>query len=407
MFEKALITRVGNAGVDFGALAETILFYGCTHLLLNRGSVVSLATKLSPDDLLALLDRGEVRLSYLRPGYGVVTAGPFGAHNFGAITLQGHKEDAPPRKGVRLSYKEEIEKELRRAIGDSATTRKLARDIADRLALHTFKGAPDGENVIVNLAKRDITDPTFTQGMARVVLEHLLPADAIPPSFRFAVIDTGSGYLVDTDLNFERLNGVYHHYVPPSHSSITEAYILSHAASSRVESYFAAEYMAELVTTPLQSSLIRLKHYEFLRAREKSGATIEMFRDINLPGFPSIREVINSGDRTIAEFLKLLDQAAKFRDWLRAENPDRGLLAGYVKAATEKTWADQLPTKTTRWAVATGLGLAVDMAFPTGLGTLAGVAVGGLDTFFLDKFIKGWRPNHFIEGPYKEFVEKK
>ena len=366
MFEKALITRVGNAGVDFGTLAETILFYGSTHLLLNRGSVVSLATKLPADDLLALLDRGEVRLSYLRPGYGVVTAGPFGAHNFAAITLEGHQEDATPGKGVWLNYKEEIDKELRRALSNSATTRKLARDIGDRLALHTFKDAPGGENVIVNLAKQDITDPMFTQGMAKVVLEHLLPADAVPPSFRFALIDTGRGYLVDTDLNFERLNAVYHQYVPPSHSSITEAYILSHAASSRLESYFAAEYMAELVTTPLQSNLIRLKHYEFLRAREKSSSKIEIFGDITLPGFPSIREVINSGDRTIADFLELLDQAAKFRDWLRAENPDRELLAGYVKAVTEKTWADELPTKTTRWAVVTGLGVAVDMALALG-----------------------------------------
>jgi hypothetical protein len=105
------------------------------------------------------------------------------------------------------------------------------------------------------------------------------------------------------------------------------------------------------------------------------------------------------------EFLKLLDQAAKFRDWLRAENPCRELLASYVKAATEKTWADALPTKTTRWAVVTGFGVAVDIAFPTGLGTLAGIAVGALDTFFLDKLIQGWRPNHFIEGAYKEFVE--
>jgi hypothetical protein len=41
---------------------------------------------------------------------------------------------------------------------------------------------------------------------------------------------------------------------------------------------------------------------------------------------------------------------------------------------------------------------------PTGLGTAAGVSVGIADTFYLDRLIKGWRPNLFIEGPYKTFV---
>jgi len=32
------------------------------------------------------------------------------------------------------------------------------------------------------------------------------------------------------------------------------------------------------------------------------------------------------------------------------------------------------------------------------------MGVGALDALYLDRFIKGWRPNHFIEGQYKDFV---
>ena len=41
-----------------------------------------------------------------------------------------------------------------------------------------------------------------------------------------------------------------------------------------------------------------------------------------------------------------------------------------------------------------------------GLGISAAIGVTGLDTVFLDKPIKGWRPNHFIKDYYKPFVSK-
>jgi hypothetical protein len=123
-----------------------------------------------------------------------------------------------------------------------------------------------------------------------------------------------------------------------------------------------------------------------------------------VPDFPSIREAINSGERTFSDFLRLLDKADKFKSWLQRTNPDAGLVQSYHKAATEQTWADKLPTKATRFFIATGMGLALEAVAPTGLSTIAGVGIGALDALYLDRFIKGWRPNHFIEAQYKDFV---
>jgi hypothetical protein len=223
---------------------------------------------------------------------------------------------------------------------------------------------PDGENVIVHLARRDISDPTFLRNAVRSVLEQLLPANAVPSKFTFNLIGFGESYIIDTDLDFVKLNEIYHQNVPPSHSSLNCDYLLLHVISARADSYFAADYMAEIVTTPLHSRIMRLK------------------------------------------YLKLLDEAQRFRGWLHGANPDSEIVASYVKAATEKTWADKLPTKTTRWALATAIGAASEVVLPTGIGAIAGAGVGALDALYLDRFIKGWRPNHFIEGPYKEFVEK-
>ena len=59
-------------------------------------------------------------------------------------------------------------------------------------------------------------------------------------------------------------------------------------------------------------------------------------------------------------------------------------------------WADNLPPKTLRWLIFTAAGIPLSLA--------AAVGLGAADTFLLDKLIKGWKPNQFIEGPLKDFL---
>jgi hypothetical protein len=398
MFEKALITRVGDVGLDLGLLAETVLFYGSTQLLLNRGSISSLATDIPADDLLALFDRSNIRLSYLRPSFAVSSAGPFGKSNFVAMTFEGRD---PQRK---LDHREEIEEVLARTLGRSEATRKLTKSICDRVALHRFKNVQGGENIIVELTKRDVAEPGFAQSAAKAVLQNFLPIEHVPKNFKFELVNTGDGYLVDTDLDFKAINEVYHRFVPPSHSTLNEALILAYIILARSESYFACEYMSEIVTSAVYSDIMRLRHFDVLLARDQSSSKLAMFTEIAIPGVPSVREAMNSKDRSMRDFIALLDEADKFRSFLNTANPDEELLARYIRAITEKTWADNLPTKGMRFVLATGAGLLVDLAAPTGIGTFAGIGVGAADSLYLDHYLKGWKPNQFIEGPYKEFV---
>jgi hypothetical protein len=81
-------------------------------------------------------------------------------------------------------------------------------------------------------------------------------------------------------------------------------------------------------------------------------------------------------------------------------NPDVGLVQSYQQEVTKKSWVETLPGKAIRFVVATGTGLAASAAAgPTG-----GLGVGVTNSFLLDRLLKGWRPNRFIEGPYKRFV---
>ena len=397
MFDKALINRAGvEQQIDLGTIAEVLFFYGKTHFLLDRSSIIALAKQLDRDVLLELFDRGIVSLSYTRDTFCVLTEGLPAVHTFGAIKFGGR-----PEKKV-TNHREEIAESLERQLGKSRDTATLAKAIADRVDLHRFRGIPEKEKVIPNLMRSDIEDAAFIQSGARTVLSHLLPGFDKQSNFEFRLIKTHEGsYFVHSDLDFQALNKEYSKLVPPSHSSITASYILALIQAARADTFFAAYYMAEPVTTPLSSDLIALKHFEFLRRRHINAEDISLFHEMVVPEFPTIKEVINSGNRSMKEFLHLLDEAAKFKKWLIEANPDVGLIQSYQKEVTKKSWADTLPGKSIRFTVAASAGFLASLATGTPAG---GLGVSAANTFLVDRLLKGWRPNQFIQGPYADFV---
>ena len=122
--------------------------------------------------------------------------------------------------------------------------------------------------------------------------------------------------------------------------------------------------------------------------------------------YKSIGEALKSGEIKFKDFLELLQKADKFREWLSKIEQDKNIVAEYYKAVTSGTWVDKLPSKSVRFAIFTGAGLLLDAAIPTGLGTALGTALGAGDTFLLDKLIKGWKPNQFIDDLKEELSKK-
>jgi len=396
VFDKGLIYRVGiEKKVDIGMLAETLFFYRNTHLLLDRTSVLALAQKMPHHVLLELFDRDVLQLSYIRQQFCIVSNGIPPAHDVGAYTFGG-------AAGQKLkNYQEEIAETLERNLGRSEATRKLAHQIAERVSLHRFRGVPEKEKSVADLAREDIDDPQYIERAVGVTLSHLIPGFSPPNDLKFRTMKVaGVGYVVDTNLDLERLNETYHRFVSPDHSSISVPYLLAHIVDARVDTFFAAYYMAELVAIPPSSDLMQLKHFEFLRRRNEDAKDINLFHELVIPEFPSIREVINSNERSLQEFLKLLDRASKFKKWLSQTNPDVGLIRSYYKEVTKKSWAETLPGKSIRFLVAAGAAFGASGA----VGPAGGFGVGATNTFFVDRLLKGWRPNRFIEGPYKKFV---
>jgi hypothetical protein len=401
LFEQALVLKAGDKPdwAEVGLLAETLFFYGSVQLLLNSSSLTAFSKAIPADSFIELLDREGVKVSYLRPTFAVATNGSPPLHDFGAFTFHSEGVGKKP-----IDHREEIQITLERVHGKSAEVRKFAQRVADRTKLHRFSGVPEKEKTIADLARIDVKDARFVRAAVASVLHHLVPEFTLSKKFQFRLVHIGGQLAVDTDLDFEFINSIYHQRVSIQHSSINAAYLLSHILDARADSFFAAYYMAEPVTSPIFSDLIKLKHFEFLQRCEVSRDQQEQFTDVVVPDFPSIRETINGGHRTFREFLALLDQAGKFKRWIQTANPDASLLQSYHRAATEATWADKLPTKSVRFAVATGLGLAAEALAPSGVGISLGLSAGAADSLFMDRLIKGWRPNQFIAGPFANFL---
>ena len=121
------------------------------------------------------------------------------------------------------------------------------------------------------------------------------------------------------------------------------------------------------------------------------------FTEVVLPDAPSLAGIIDSGERSIDDFLGLLDRAARFKDWLKTVNTDEDLIHTYMRDISSEGWIQQLPAKCLRYV----LTLALDATNP-----VVGLVSGFVDNFVVEKLFSGWRPNHFVSGKLSPFVQR-
>jgi hypothetical protein len=103
---------------------------------------------------------------------------------------------------------------------------------------------------------------------------------------------------------------------------------------------------------------------------------------------PSLRQLINSGQRSFEELRPLLERAGKFREWLAGKSPDADLIKAYHREVIQGSWAEKLPARALRFLLFNGAGLALDALGGGGIGTLARLALSAADAFVLDKLAR-------------------
>lgn len=393
MFDSVVLRNSEEEGnISIGAIAESILFYQNTRVVMGSGTLVSLAKTGNLGELIKLIREGRLHATHCEETLGTAS-NKFGAsvaYDFGAMTAVGFGESRGKNRAER------VEIHLRSNGIKPGDAKKLARDFVDIVPVKNLSSDDLVKGGIPHAARKELQDVRSLTELLRVGLDAAVGGEISFEDLEVDVVQTKLGNFVYTNVNFELINK-HRAAMNPQNAPISLPQVLNLIQESRADMHFAAFYGGDFVTTSESSSMVKWRHEYIFDRLNINTKERKQFSQIVLAGFPGVKDVLNSGERNFSDFLKLMDKSDRFKKWLAKVNPDQNLVTQYIAEIKTDTWAEKTPTKILRYFFSLGAG-AVD---PTG-----GIISGAADSFLADKFLKGWRPNHFVDDRLKPFLHQ-
>ncbi|HEY9696742.1 MAG TPA: hypothetical protein V6D10_05735 [Trichocoleus sp.] len=388
MFDSIVLKNAPSYGplVDVGVLAECLLFYKRVVIVGNTGTLKDLLAKIQPFLLLSLLRDKRIEFYYLSEQLGVQTSGARHSRKLHALIRFSSPDHTIEKVGSRT---------FQAALAKPSLAQIRANEFATLLQPFNYARF-DQKSVLQALSNHNVIEAAVAS-LIRVAVPTYENSEPI----RFRIEPQNKGFHIDTNIDFVKLNKSYHRIVPSTHSSMSEEYVLALLQKAYEATYLAATLDSEVAVTPIEQVIQERMVEAVIARRKQSELQIEKFVDLTLSNAHTIREAVNSGAVRFTDVIKLLDSADKFRHWLESQPPNVDLLREFYQSTITDTWVERLPTKSARWSVFTGLGFAIDTLGGGGLGTVAGVALSAIDSFLIDKLVKGWKPHQFVEGSLK------
>jgi hypothetical protein len=378
--------------LDLGALVESMLFYGKVSLLVDGGSATQLLRAWGPQGVLELVRRDFLELVVTDDMTGIRTDNTgTGRERYAPVTFTIREKG-----GGQVSLAERVFSTD--AIKPFATSTNEARKIA--VSLRQMTRTIDRDPALVKRVEDQLKDPSYTRTLIGDVLHHVAPNYQTPDNVVFDLDLLPDGmFRLRSNIDFAAANVEYAKRYPVEHSSLTPSMVLAFAVEVRDTLETAASLDAEITCSPLRAQLIRSTVTGALLHADAAANAIESFVDITLDDARAIREAVNSGEKSIDDILTLLEAARPFKDWLKEKSPDAPLIKEYYRAIRSESWVDRLPGKSLRWAIFTAISAVVPG------GALVGLGISAADTFLLDRLVKGWKPNQFVDGPLSRFTK--
>lgn len=339
-----------------------------------------------PDEVVELVTSGRLELTYLPSSLGVLTDNTGSAAELHRPAVFSVPQAWDLQHALPGAFKE--------VLGKPGRARRMAAKVEPHVQQYVF------DDALANAAMADFLRAEYLSAAATIALRELAPTYVQLQDLRFEATQRGERLVIDTNVDFAEAARAHHRVFPREVSGLSPALILGQVFNALGELHLAALYTSELATDPASDALIRHRCAAVVVRRDARAASIEAFQELVLRDGRALRDAVNSGARSFAEVLAFLEKADQFRDWLESQEPTADLVGEYMRSVTESTWVEGLPAKAVRWAVATGLGMA--LAGPGG--AVAGGALGLFDTFVLERLVRGWRPNQFIDDEMRRFV---
>jgi len=371
-------------------MCEAMLFYGEVVVVTDRPTIKSLIDAIGIETLFSLVENGYLKLHHLEEHLVIRS------ENVG-----GDVRNIPARiSRIDLPLEDEIEEHILKQTEKRGKSRRQANRLLRSLEPIAYSDFIE-QSFMDNIRRTD-----YIKRAVSHLLNIMLKKDVPISDFQFEAESKWGGFVIHTDLDFTALNATYHKHVPASHSTLSSTYLLSHILSLQAELYFMSVYKSDIATDPRYTAFHSLELGRTLSSDNKCLSEMQMFSEFLFEGGKSISEAINSGKRSVSDFLPLLEKSHKFKSWLKNAPDDHSVIKEYFNECTKQTWIDKLPAKSMRWLIFTAAGLAVDAAGGMGLGTAGSVALSALDQFYIDRLLKGWKPNMFIDEDCMEFLSE-
>lgn len=389
MFNEITIKQSNNLLFDLGQIAESLLFYKTVNLVCNPSFFKYLIDYDETDSFFELIALGQINVQIEDNIFASMR------NVIGEDKILWYKPVLV--QGKNVSLQDRLEKVIYDTTKRSGFSKRLTKKILNNsnVLLHS--------DVVLEYVKQDLQDEIYLKRAFSHSLQDFDPKVIVQPeNIEVKINQHDKGILINSNINFSKINELNE-----SGKTINEESILLKMMNTRIDSTLASKTNSDLITSPLTTILIKEKVNHIISKTSKNLEQIDNFSNVFLHDGKKIRNVLNSRERSLKEYIKILEKADKFKHWLNNIEDDKNLLSEYNKAVTSETWVDKLPGKSFRWTFFTGVGLTIDMLGAGGIGTAIGTAISAGDTFILDKLIKGWKPNTFVNNELDDFIKQK
>tara|TARA_A100000171_G_C2134621_1_gene149272 strand:+ start:2254 stop:3453 length:1200 start_codon:yes stop_codon:yes gene_type:complete len=393
MFERVVLRRsLDGPAITVGEIAEALLFYQNIHLVLDYSSLVGLIKTIGMRNILKILSLPDVKATYIEEITGTHTkqtpTGP--EYSLVVFMVSGHQD-----VGQLKSRKKRLEYILDRQGYKRSETKRLVERFRQSVSYKKLGDDYYVKGGLITAARVDLLDNEYISEASRIIAKRLLESDVLPEGFFFRINSSGENFRVSTNLDFNSVSEVQQAR-DKNAGNYSPAHVASELLNASIGLIFAGHYGGDFYTSDTESRIIQLRQKFLLQRFQLDRSQLSQFHEVALNGCPSVAETINQGHRSFEEFLEILSSARTFKKWLKDKSPDESLVAGYLEDITKSGWLSSLSGKALRYVVGSGIG-AID---PT-----TGLAISAGDSFFLDRLVSGWKPNQFISGKIKPFVD--
>lgn len=391
MFEKITLKSSENdLALNSADIAEALFFYQNVHLILEYGSILQIIKEIGCDLFIEVLRRPNVTATYITQilGTHTVKTQTFDKHGFVAINYAGQHKKQPKNK-KDLLYLRLINHGL-----DKISVKKFCNFFFTKCPSKEYSSDFFIKNGIINVSNELIYDEELIKKIVRIILQEYAEKSSPIYNYTYQILPDKKGFSIISDIDYEKINNF------PSNKSrnvkIDNVQIANKVLHSNTDLILASHYGSEFKTSNINSQIIECRYQGIFKKLRKNQNDILNFQQVINSEGRNIHASISSRNKSFEEFLKFLDKSEKFRNWAQSLNPDSNLVQEYIKDISETAFIETMPMKTYRYALAGIAGV---------INPVAGLAFSAADSFIFSKLLSGWKPNHFINTNYDDFVK--